>query len=494
MGEEIGVNFASKSEPLPMVPVDGQKGKMIDQQECISGDENVSQELDSEVVADARDDQAIAGKDQEAVENITRSNEDVKKSPSEVSDSKELDLLLSILQKNDGGVSHFTASTKNENGISISEANVEREDPDELKLLIEILNQQHIPLENIEDHNKVEPSHVKDSEEKSQVVPIEQTDIGKQSSKDESNVCDKPEEEKSNDQKIEKNDIKMMKNVNKIDKEKAKQEKLENDKKRRLENQRKEQAKEEKKERERELKLEDAEQQKILKEKWYQQENEKIDKEPKTFNELRKIDKATKTKEEDDLDDAKRKQISDHQQVLKQRWIEYDEDNKFYKKAKKQKLDCKKDSKSDKVAKDKINEIPSKEKEKETIIEPQIELDQEDIIISGVNDTSMDEIHECDNVKESSECEDAIQLIPQENVPTTPVPDKLVQKEDIDATDTADKDFDIQAKENLKLLQKEIEMEERRKKIEAQEVRQEEERKKKRTKARAGKNREANET
>ena len=31
--EEIVVNFASKSEPLPMVPVDGQKGKMIDQQE-----------------------------------------------------------------------------------------------------------------------------------------------------------------------------------------------------------------------------------------------------------------------------------------------------------------------------------------------------------------------------------------------------------------------------------------------------------------------------
>merc|ERR1712156_976659 len=101
-------------------------------------------------------------------------------------------------------------------------------------------------------------------------------------------------------------------------------------------------------------------------------------------------DKATKTKEEVDLDDARRKQISDHQQVLKQRWIEYDEDNKFYKKAKKQKLDCKKDSKSDKVVKDKINEIPLIENEKETIIEPQMELDQEDIITSGVNDTSMD--------------------------------------------------------------------------------------------------------
>merc|ERR1712176_391962 len=84
-----------------------------------------------------------------------------------------------------------------------------------------------------------------------------------------------------------------------------------------------------------------------------------------------------------------------------------------------------------------------------------------------------DEIDECDNVKESSECEDAIQLIPQENVPTTPVPDKSVQKEDIDATDTADNDFDIQAKENLRLLQKEIE---------AQEVQQEEERKKKQQK------------
>merc|ERR1712029_911642 len=112
----------------------------------------------------------------------------------------------------------------------------------------------------------------------------------------------------------------------------------------------------------------------------------------------------------------------------------------------------------------------------------QMELDQEDIITSGVNDTSMDETYECDNVKESSECEDAIQLIPQENVPTTPVPDKSVQKEDIDATDKADNDFDIQAKENLKLLQKEIEMEERRKKIEAQEVKQEEERKKKQQK------------
>merc|ERR1711972_76536 len=125
-----------------------------------------NQELDSEAVADARGDQAIAGEDQVEVENITRSNEDVKKSPPEVSDSKELNLLLSILQKNDGGVSQFTASTKNENGISISETNVEKEDPDELKLLIEILNQQHNPLENIEDQNKVEPSHVTDREEK----------------------------------------------------------------------------------------------------------------------------------------------------------------------------------------------------------------------------------------------------------------------------------------------------------------------------------------
>merc|ERR1711902_260970 len=172
----------------------------------------------------------------------------------------------------------------------------------------------------------------------------------------------------------------------------------------------------------------------------------------------RKVDKGTKTKEEVDLDDARRKQ----------RWIEYDEDDKFYKKAKKQKLDCKKDNKSDKVAKDKINEIPLKENEKETIIEPEMELDQEDIITSGVNDTSMDEIDEFDNVKESSEFEDAIQLIPQENVPTTTVPDKSVQKEDIDANDTEDNDFDIQEKENLKLLQKETEMEERRKKIEAQ--------------------------
>merc|ERR1712062_540919 len=159
----------------------------------------------------------------------------------------------------------------------------------------------------------------------------------------------KLEEEKSNDQKVEKNDTKIMKNVKKVDKEKAKQEKLENDKKRLLENQRKEQVKKEKKERERELKLEDAEQQKVLKEKWYQQENEKIDKEPKTIKELRIVNKATKTKEEEDLDDAKRKQISDHQQVLKQRWIEYDEDKKFYNKAKKQKLDCKKDKKTDKA-------------------------------------------------------------------------------------------------------------------------------------------------
>ena len=134
---------------------------------------------------------------------------------------------------------------------------------------------------------------------------------------------------------------------------------------------------------------------------------------------------------------------------------------------------------SDKVAKDKINEKSLKGNEKETIIEPQMELDQDDIIASGVNDTSTDEIDECENVNECYVREEAIQLIPQEKVPTTPVPDKSLQNDDIDATDTGDNDIDIQEKENLTLLQKEIEIEEKRKKMEAQEVKKEQERKKK---------------
>merc|ERR1712223_971701 len=119
-------------------------------------------------------------------------------------------------------------------------------------------------------------------------------------------------------------------------KEKAKKKKLENEEKRRIENQRKAEAKKEKKERERELKLADEEQQKILKEKWYQQDREKSDKKPKTIKEFKKLNNITNQEEKDEFDTLKKKQTSEHQQVLKQRWVEYEDDKKFYKNAKKQ--------------------------------------------------------------------------------------------------------------------------------------------------------------
>merc|ERR1712025_1077132 len=96
------------------------------------------------------------------------------------------------------------------------------------------------------------------------------------------------------------------------------------------------------KERERELKLADEGQQKVLKEKWYQQEKEKSDEKPKTIKEFKKLTNITNPEEKDEFDTLKRKQNSERQQVLKQRWVEYEDDKKFYKNAKKQEGDSKK--------------------------------------------------------------------------------------------------------------------------------------------------------
>merc|ERR1712038_2232056 len=181
-----------------------------------------------------------------------------------------------------------------------------------------------------------------------------------------------------------------MGHAEKFDKEKAKKEKLENNEKRRLENQRKADAKKEQKERERELKLADEEQQKILKEKWYQQEKEKSDKKPKTIKEFKKLNDITNPEEKDEFDTLKKKQTSEHQQVLKQRWVEYEDDKKFYKNAKKQEKASKNKEELQNLTRDEVIEVSKGAKVIETneissfkpqIVEP---------IIPEANDTSLE--------------------------------------------------------------------------------------------------------
>merc|ERR1711899_404714 len=157
--------------------------------------------------------------------------------------------------------------------------------------------------------------------------------------------------------KMEEDNMKKTEQAKKFDKEKAKKEKLENDEKRRIENQRKADAKKERKERERELKLADEEQQKILKEKWYQQEKEKSDKKPKTIKEFKKLNDITNPEEKDEFDTLKKKQTSEHQQVLKQRWVEYEDDKKFYKNAKKQEKASKNKEEIQNLTRDEVIEV-----------------------------------------------------------------------------------------------------------------------------------------
>merc|ERR1712226_407975 len=156
---------------------------------------------------------------------------------------------------------------------------------------------------------------------------------------DNTNIVDEVEANKLPIEQRKTDKLKTKKVVEKVYKEKLRKEKLENKEKQKLENQRKTEAKREKKERERRLKLAELENQQILKEKWQQQENSKIDHTPKIINELNNKEDAS-PKEKDDADTMKKKQISDHQQVLKQRWIEIEEEEKFYKQTKKQEL-CK---------------------------------------------------------------------------------------------------------------------------------------------------------
>merc|ERR1712223_650084 len=248
-------------------------------------------------------------------------------------------------------------------------------------------------------------------------------------------------------------------------KEKAKKEKMENDKKLRIENQRKAEAKKQRKERERELKIADEEQQKILKEKWYQQEREKSDKKPKTIKEFKKLNDIPNPEEKDDFDTLKKKQNFEHQQVLKQRWVEYEDDKKFYKNAKKQEGASKKKEETQNLTRDEVIEVSKDEKVIETNVISSIEPQKVKPIIPEANDTSMEVRDELDDMTEETiEKDNEIQLTPQEKTPEPPVSEaiqKTLESETVsvreETMDTVDNKMDIQEREKQKIIQKQNE-------------------------------------
>merc|ERR1712218_262841 len=100
---------------------------------------------------------------------IPNTNGEVEKVlPVQADDSKELDLLLDILQKNKEGAANFTTRIQEDDKTPLTETKVDTEAPDELKLLIQILNQKHIPLEKASDQKEMD-----DQTEMYQVEPIE---------------------------------------------------------------------------------------------------------------------------------------------------------------------------------------------------------------------------------------------------------------------------------------------------------------------------------
>merc|ERR1712113_1224050 len=96
--------------------------------------------------------------------------------PVQSDDSKELDLLLDILQKNKEGVADFTTRIQEDDKTPLTDSKVDTEDPDELKLLIEILNQKHIPLEKVSDQKEIGSNDMDDKVETNQFEPIVKDD------------------------------------------------------------------------------------------------------------------------------------------------------------------------------------------------------------------------------------------------------------------------------------------------------------------------------
>merc|ERR1712018_608040 len=140
---------------------------------------------------------------------LIKRNGEVEIQPS-VNDSLELNLLLDILQKNDQGVVHFSATAQEETEDSFPETKVEVEDSEELKLLIQFLNQKHIPLENVAESKEHEAIEMDDRKETSSVNEIENDEIDNANATiaHNANLVDKAETCKSTIEQMKTNNVK----------------------------------------------------------------------------------------------------------------------------------------------------------------------------------------------------------------------------------------------------------------------------------------------
>merc|ERR1711894_151520 len=180
------------------------------------------------------DDNIVDRNDVERGDLLQRIGEAEKSSP--VDDSRELNLLFDILQKNEKGVVHFPATSQEEKEISFPETKVEIEDTEELKLLMEILNQKHIPLEKIDEPKEVKSNVKDDSQETSLGKEIENDEIvnANENITNIATVSEKNIPDKSKIGEIRKTKVKKNKDDEKINKEKLRQEKLENKEKQKV--------------------------------------------------------------------------------------------------------------------------------------------------------------------------------------------------------------------------------------------------------------------
>jgi len=228
------------------------------------------------------------------------------------------------------------------------------------------------------------------------------------------------------------------------------------------------------------LKLADLENQQILKEKWHQQENSKVDHTPKIINKLKNIEDGS-PKVKDDADTIKRKQASDHQQVLKQRWIENEEEEKFYKQAKEQEL-CKSKYDVEATENSPITKETKLEKTKVRHDTCSAQHIEEDINATDVVDTSLQVLDVGCVMKKSNIGEEEKHIKAQEETPDPLVfevlqqiphedDQKIVEGELEGRKNTKDNDMDTRERDiEIKLLQKEKEKNEKQRKIEAQEL------------------------
>merc|ERR1712018_98208 len=150
-----------------------QSDQLIRQNDVKSKERPLDYREDFDYVVDGVEDKINQHVDQTTFKDIPNTNGEVEKVlPVQADDTKELDLLLDILQRNKEGVADFTSRIQEDDKTPLTEIKVDTEDPDELKLLIEILNQKHIPLEKVSDQKEIGLNDINDEKEMYQVDPI----------------------------------------------------------------------------------------------------------------------------------------------------------------------------------------------------------------------------------------------------------------------------------------------------------------------------------